>query len=43
MTRKRVILLVAGWRRLGGKSDGSNSEAPASTEVDAVGEGEFEA
>ena len=33
------------WRRVGGKSDGSNFDSPASTsaKVDAVAEGEFEA
>ena len=36
----RVAVL---WRRAGGKQDGSNFDAPASTEVDAVAEGEFEA
>ena len=38
--RKRVFRLARG---AGGKSDGSNSDPPASAEVDAVGEGEFEA
>src|SRR6267378_7661579 len=42
-TRKRVLPVTVLWRRVGGKSDGSNSDAPAPAEVDAVGEGEFEA
>ena len=41
--RKRVLRVAVLWRRVGGKSDGSNSDAPASAEVDAVGEGQFEA
>ena len=41
--RKRVLPVTVLWRRAGGKSDGSNSDAPASAEVDAVGEGQFQA
>src|SRR5260370_20606913 len=40
-TRKRVLHVAALWRRVGGKSDGSNSDDPASATVDAVGEGQF--
>ena len=40
--RKRVFRFVVLWRSASGKSDGSNSDAEASTEVDAVREGEFE-
>src|SRR5450755_1394752 len=40
-TRKRVLPVTVLWRRVGGKSDGSNSDAPTSAEVDAVGEGQL--
>src|SRR5664279_6635894 len=40
-TRKRVLRVAALWRRVGGESDGSNSDAPASADVDAVGEGQL--
>ena len=39
--RKRVLRDVVLWRRAGAKSDGSDSDAPASTEVEAVAESEF--
>src|SRR5258705_12776037 len=42
-TRKSVLPVTVQWRRVGGKSDGSNSDAPASAKVYAVAEGEFEA
>src|SRR5450631_956240 len=42
-TRKRVLPVTVLWRRVGGKSDGSNSDAQASAEVDAVGEGQLPA
>jgi hypothetical protein len=42
--RTQVSFCVAApWRRFGGKSDGSNFDAPASAKVDAVVEGEFDA
>src|SRR5260370_37644095 len=40
-TRKRVLPGTVLWRRVGGKSDESNSDAPAPAEVDAVGEGQL--
>src|SRR5260370_42273030 len=40
-TRKRVLHVTVLWRSVGGKSDGSNSDAPASAKVDAVGESQF--
>jgi len=39
--RKGILHIAVLWRRVGGKSDGSNSDAPASAEVDAMGEGQF--
>ena len=39
--RKSILRVVVLWRSDGGKQDGSNSEAPASAEVDAVSEGQF--
>ena len=39
--RKRAFRVVMLWRSDGGKSDGSNSEAPASAEVDAMSEGQL--
>jgi hypothetical protein len=39
--RKGILHIAVLWRRVGGKSDGSNSDATASAEVDAVGEGQF--
>jgi len=39
--RKSILHIAVLWRRVGGKSDGSNSDAPASAEVDAMGEGQF--
>jgi transposase len=41
--RKRVFSFAVMWRRAGGEWGGSNFDATASAEVDAVGEGEFEA
>jgi hypothetical protein len=42
--RKGNLHIAVLWRRVGGKSDGSNFDSPASTsaKVDAVAEGEFE-
>src|SRR5450631_2460840 len=40
-TRKRISHVTVLWRRVGSKSDWSNSEAPASAEVDAMSEGQF--
>ena len=39
--RKSILHIAVLWRSDGGKQDGSNSEAPASAEVDAVSEGQF--
>jgi hypothetical protein len=41
--RKRAFRIVVLWRSTCGKSDWSNSETPAPTEIEAVGESEFEA
>ena len=41
--RKRILHIAVLWRSNGGESDGSDSDAPASAEVEAVGKGEFEA
>jgi hypothetical protein len=41
--RKRILHIAVLWRSDGGKKDESNFDSPASTEVDAVGEGEFKA
>ena len=41
--RKGILHIDALWRSNGGESDGSDSDAPASAEVEAVGKGEFEA
>ena len=40
---KSILYIAALWRGAGGEQDWSNSEAPTSAEVEAVGEGEFEA
>jgi hypothetical protein len=39
--RKGILHIAILWRRVGRKSDGSNSDATASAEVDAVSEGQF--
>jgi hypothetical protein len=39
--RKGILHIAVLWCRVGGKSDGSNFEAPASAEVNAVNEGQF--
>ncbi len=39
--RKSILRIAVLWRSNGGKSDGSDSDAPASADVDAVGEGQF--
>ena len=41
--RKGILHIAVLWRSNGGESDGSDSDAPASAEVEAVGKGEFEA
>ena len=38
---KKIFSLAVLWRRAGGKQDGSNSDAAASSKVDAMGEGQF--
>ena len=44
MQARKIILDIAVlWSRIGGESDGSNSQAPASAKVDAVGECKLEA
>jgi hypothetical protein len=39
----RILHVTVLWRRVGGKSDSSNFDAPASAEVDTVSKGQFEA
>jgi hypothetical protein len=39
--RKSILHIAVLSRSDGGKSDGSNSDAPASTEVDAVRKGQL--
>ena len=41
--RKGILHVDVLWRSNGGESDGSDSDAPTSAEVEAVGKGEFEA
>lgn len=38
---KMVFRLIAAWGKASGKKDRSNSEAPASAEVDAMSEGQL--
>lgn len=40
-THKRISLPAVLWRRIDSKTDCSNSEAPASTELDAKSESQF--